>query len=127
MVVDALHEPLRRLLRAPAFAAADVQDDLLTALDRLDRVSARARNLSDLVTTAVDVTLARVGLQQNEDMRRISAWVAIAAVPTLLAGIYGMTSTPCRSCDGASATRWRSPHGRGRLGVCTAPSGGQAG
>ena len=29
-------------------------------------------------------------MQQNEDMRRISAWVAIAAVPTAVAGIYGM-------------------------------------
>ena len=31
-----------------------------------------------------------VALRQNEDMRKISAWVAIAAVPTLLAGVYGM-------------------------------------
>ena len=31
-----------------------------------------------------------MSLQQNEDMRRISAWVAIAAVPTMIAGIYGM-------------------------------------
>ena len=29
-------------------------------------------------------------LQQNRDMRKISAWVAMAAVPTMLAGIYGM-------------------------------------
>jgi magnesium transporter len=29
-------------------------------------------------------------VQQNDDMRRISAWVAMAAVPTMLAGIYGM-------------------------------------
>jgi magnesium transporter len=29
-------------------------------------------------------------MQQNEDMRKISAWVAIAAVPTMVAGIYGM-------------------------------------
>ena len=29
-------------------------------------------------------------MQQNEDMRKISAWVAIAAVPTMIAGIYGM-------------------------------------
>jgi magnesium transporter len=29
-------------------------------------------------------------VRQNEDMRKISAWVAIAAVPTALAGIYGM-------------------------------------
>jgi magnesium transporter len=31
-----------------------------------------------------------VSIRQNDDMRKISAWVAIAAVPTLLAGIYGM-------------------------------------
>ena len=42
--------------------------------------------LSDLVEAA----LARTGLQQNVDMRKISAWVAIAAVPTMIAGIYGM-------------------------------------
>jgi len=29
-------------------------------------------------------------MQQNIDMRKISAWVAIAAVPTMVAGIYGM-------------------------------------
>ena len=29
-------------------------------------------------------------MQQNIDMRKISAWVAIAAVPTMIAGIYGM-------------------------------------
>ena len=29
-------------------------------------------------------------LQQNSDMRKITAWVAIAAVPTAIAGIYGM-------------------------------------
>lgn len=42
--------------------------------------------LADLVPAA----LARTGLQQNVDMRKISAWVAIAAVPTMIAGIYGM-------------------------------------
>jgi magnesium transporter len=31
-----------------------------------------------------------VSVRQNEDMRRISAWVAIIAVPTMIAGIYGM-------------------------------------
>ena len=34
--------------------------------------------------------LAQITVQQNSDMRRISAWVAIAAVPTMIAGIYGM-------------------------------------
>ena len=34
--------------------------------------------------------MAKVGIQQNTDMRKISAWVAIASVPTMIAGIYGM-------------------------------------
>jgi magnesium transporter len=38
----------------------------------------------------LNANLAQIGVQQNEDMRRISAWVAIAAVPTMIAGIYGM-------------------------------------
>ncbi len=31
-----------------------------------------------------------MGLRQNDDMRKISAWAAMAAVPTMVAGIYGM-------------------------------------
>ena len=42
--------------------------------------------LSDLVEAA----LANTGLRQNADMRKISAWVAMVAVPTMIAGIYGM-------------------------------------
>ncbi len=41
----------------------------------------RARSLSDLLTSALDANLAQISVQQNEDMRKISAWVAIAAVP----------------------------------------------
>jgi magnesium transporter len=38
----------------------------------------------------LSVHLSRVSVRQNEDMRKISAWAAIIAVPTLIAGIYGM-------------------------------------
>jgi magnesium transporter len=38
----------------------------------------------------LSVHLSRVSVRQNEDMRKISAWAAIIAVPTLVAGIYGM-------------------------------------
>jgi magnesium transporter len=38
----------------------------------------------------VHAALGKVAMQQNIDMRKISAWVAIAAVPTAVAGIYGM-------------------------------------
>jgi len=58
--------------------------------DHLVRVSEVIETLDNLLSTAFDAQLARVGVQQNEDMRKISAWVAIAAVGTLIAGIYGM-------------------------------------
>jgi magnesium transporter len=38
----------------------------------------------------MQANLTEVSVRQNDDMRRISAWVAIWAVPTLVAGIYGM-------------------------------------
>jgi magnesium transporter len=46
--------------------------------------------MRDLLSTSLHANLAQVGVRQNEDMRRISAWVAIIAVPTAIAGIYGM-------------------------------------
>ena len=59
-------------------------------LDQLGRIVTRTQILSDLIATAVDANMTQVSLQQNEDMRKISAWVAIAAVPTMIAGVYGM-------------------------------------
>ena len=46
--------------------------------------------LGNLLANALQAYLAEVSVRQNTDMRRISAWAAIWAVPTLLAGIYGM-------------------------------------
>jgi magnesium transporter len=61
----------------------DVNDHLIRARDQLD-------GMHDLLTGSLQANLAQVAVRQNEDMRRISAWVAIVAVPTALAGIYGM-------------------------------------
>jgi magnesium transporter len=58
--------------------------------DHLVRVSESVETLDGLLSTAFDAHIARISLQQNEDMRKISAWVAIAAIGTLVAGIYGM-------------------------------------
>jgi magnesium transporter len=43
-----------------------------------------------LLGSVLEAARSRQAVQQNEDMRKISAWVAIAAVPTAIAGIYGM-------------------------------------
>jgi len=69
-------EPLAEYLR-------DVQD-------HARRVDQQVDAHRDLLTSVLQANLAQVGIRQNEDARRISAWVAIAAVPTLIAGIYGM-------------------------------------
>jgi magnesium transporter len=61
----------------------DVNDHLIRVRDQLDA-------MRDLLSSSLQANLAQVGVRQNEDMRRISAWVAIVAVPTAIAGIYGM-------------------------------------
>lgn len=61
----------------------DVYDHLLRVLERVDA-------FRDLLTSILEANLTQVSVRQNEDMRRISAWVAIAVVPTMIAGIYGM-------------------------------------
>lgn len=69
---------------APFFR--DISDHLRQVNDHIDSYG---RLLSDILSAR----LATVSVQQNEDMRKISAWVAIAAVPTMIAGIYGMNFT----------------------------------
>jgi magnesium transporter len=58
--------------------------------DHLARTAEQVETLDALLSTAFEAHLARVQVEQNEDMRKISAWVAIAAVSTLIAGVYGM-------------------------------------
>jgi len=72
VVPDGLHEYFR-----------DVHDHLLRVIGRLE-------TFRDLLGSALQANLTQVSVRQNEDMRKISAWVAILAVPTSIAGIYGM-------------------------------------
>ncbi|HEX2704638.1 MAG TPA: magnesium and cobalt transport protein CorA [Candidatus Lustribacter sp.] len=58
--------------------------------DHLHRVNDHARTYDRLLTDVLHAHLAQLQVQQNEDMRKISAMVALAAVPTMIAGIYGM-------------------------------------
>ncbi len=47
-------------------------------------------SFDEVLSSILQAGLARASVADNEDMRRISAWVAIVAVPTMVAGIYGM-------------------------------------
>lgn len=58
--------------------------------DHAQRVTGRVEVARELLTDALNANLAQQGVQQNEDMRKISAWAAVIATPTLLAGIWGM-------------------------------------
>jgi magnesium transporter len=58
--------------------------------DHLSRVSEAVENLDSLLSTAFDAHLAQITIQQNDDMRRISAVVGLIAAPALIGAIYGM-------------------------------------
>ncbi|HZI90425.1 MAG TPA: magnesium/cobalt transporter CorA [Thermoleophilaceae bacterium] len=58
--------------------------------DHLARVHEQLEAFSDLLTSVLAANLSQVTVQQNEDVRKISAAVALIAVPTMIAGIYGM-------------------------------------
>jgi magnesium transporter len=58
--------------------------------DHLNRTADAIEELDGLLSTAFDAHVARISVQQNADMRKISAGAALVVVPTLIAGIYGM-------------------------------------
>lgn len=58
--------------------------------DHLMRVNESVEALDRLVSDVLAAHLAQMSVRQNDDMRKISSWAAMAAVPTMIAGIYGM-------------------------------------
>ncbi len=58
--------------------------------DRVLPVTEQIEGFRDLLSSILGVNLTMVGVQQNDQMQRISAWGAILVVPTLIAGIFGM-------------------------------------
>jgi magnesium transporter len=89
--VEPLAAPLRLLVTTEKPQVAkqvrsyfrDVEDHLTTVIERVT-------GFDSLLTTLIDATLAKINLRQNTDMRKITAWAAILAIPTMIAGIYGM-------------------------------------
>jgi magnesium transporter len=71
-----------------------VRGDLATYFrdvhDHVLRVAQRIESFRELLSSMLQANLTQVNVRQNEDMRRITGWVAILAVPTAVAGIYGM-------------------------------------
>ncbi len=74
--VDVVPEDMRSYFR-------DVQDHSIRVRDQIG-------SLDELLSSILQASLARTSLADNEDMRKISAWAGIIAVPTFIAGVYGM-------------------------------------
>ncbi|WP_234327929.1 magnesium and cobalt transport protein CorA [Streptomyces sp. NRRL F-2664] len=70
--------------------ASKVEPYFRDVADHLQRTETEVRTLDELLNAVLGAQQARVGTWQNDDMRRISAWAAIFAVPTMVAGVYGM-------------------------------------
>jgi magnesium transporter len=91
-----LGTPLTRLAGTGSFSAAvpfvndEAQPFFRDVNDHLTRVNESVEGLDRLVTDVLSAHLAQMSVRQNDDMRKISAWAAMAAVPTMIAGIYGM-------------------------------------
>lgn len=68
----------------------EVRRYMRDVLDHNIQASDRITSYDELLTSLVQAAVGKVAMQQNIDMRKISAYVAIAAVPTAVAGIYGM-------------------------------------
>jgi magnesium transporter len=58
--------------------------------DHALRVNEMIDNLRELLSAALEANLSLISVGQNEDVKRLAAWAAIIAVPTMIAGIYGM-------------------------------------
>ena len=75
--------------RAPRVCTG-VKEYFRDVSDHLQRLNQTTESIRDTIATAIAENLSMIGLQENETMKRLAAYGALIAVPTLIAGIYGM-------------------------------------
>lgn len=89
--VSPLALPLQRLVHDQALPVpTEIRRYLRDVADHHTSVTEQITYFDDSLSGLVAAALAKISVQQNTDMRKISAYAAMAAVPTLIAGIYGM-------------------------------------
>jgi magnesium transporter len=104
--------PLRLLANTPnSLIPEEVREYFRDVEDHVSHVAERISTFDEMLTTLVSAALAEVANRQNQDMRKISAWAAIALVPTAIAGIYGM------NFDHMPELRWRFGYPMAILGI----------
>jgi magnesium transporter len=95
MTLDHATQPLLEVAgklhggRVPPICAG-LHDYFRDVYDHLLRLTQSIDNLRDMVTTAISVNLSLITIQENEVTKRLAAYAALVAVPTMVAGIYGM-------------------------------------
>ena len=69
---------------------AGMQEHFRDVHDHLSRINQSIESQREMVTAAMNVNLSLISLQENETTKRLAAYGALVAVPTLIAGLYGM-------------------------------------
>jgi magnesium transporter len=89
--VDPLMEATGKLYggRVPQLCVG-MQEYFRDVYDHLQRIHATIEGIRDMLTTAIQVNLGMINLNETEVTKKLAAWAAIIAVPTMVAGIYGM-------------------------------------
>jgi len=89
--VDPLMEATGKLYggRVPQVCSG-MQEYFRDVYDHLHRIHASIEGIREMLTTAIQVNLGMISLSESEVTKRLAAWAAIIAVPTMVAGIYGM-------------------------------------
>ncbi|MEW2286471.1 magnesium and cobalt transport protein CorA [Streptomyces sp. NPDC047841] len=86
-----LGRPLEDLATRPIrVVAPEIQTYFRDVLDHLIRAKEQIAAFDELLNSILQAHLAQVTVAQNEDMRKITAWAAVIAVPTMVCGVYGM-------------------------------------
>ncbi|CAM5262900.1 magnesium and cobalt transport protein CorA [Streptomyces fumanus] len=86
-----LGRPLEELATRPIRAVApEIRAYFRDVSDHLLRATEQIAAFDELLNSILQAHLAQVTVAQNEDMRKITAWAAIVAVPTMVCGVYGM-------------------------------------
>ncbi|WJV49458.1 magnesium and cobalt transport protein CorA [Streptomyces flavofungini] len=101
-----LGRPLQILAAKPMrLVAPEIQAYFRDVDDHLKRVTEQIAAFDELLNSILQAHLAQVTVAQNEDMRKITAWAAIVAVPTMVCGVYGM------NFDHMPELRWQYGYG----------------
>jgi magnesium transporter len=89
--VSPLEGPLQKLAERQIDVVPDaIRSYFRDVQDHAIRVREQVAGLDELLSSILQASMARTTLADNEDMRKISAWAGIIAIPTAIAGIYGM-------------------------------------